>query len=347
MTVSELIPKKSHRGKSAAYETTPINWAPTIPGVLMILIPGEIIALILFPAWRAAFAPWLLLGISIPFAAWLFFYWKIYLSVFVTRSLDKEQITDPRWKPFTFSGWGNEKMKAQIIESELESKDLALYLHGYRSSLGRGESRCLHLHDIGFNVVSLDQRGFGEQQGRVDWTILKVLADIEGLLEEVPKQLGFIPEKFWIYGHSMGGFLTIRLSSHPSSWWENSLKGIILESPATSFPKIIEKHLPGRMGLAMPWIRHILRREYERIHPDLNVRYANAELPFWGIPNLPTLVVQAKDDEVLGSEHFSLVKQYLSDNSDIHLADIPHTSTVDKPERQNIVENWLNEQVNG
>ena len=61
---------------------------------------------------------------------------------------------------------------------------------------------------MGFNVVSLDQRGFGEQKGRVDWTILKVLADIEGLLEEVPKELGFIPEKFWIYGHSMGGFLT-------------------------------------------------------------------------------------------------------------------------------------------
>ena len=48
MTVSELIPKKSHHGKSAAYETTPINWAPTIPGVLMILIPGELIALIFF-----------------------------------------------------------------------------------------------------------------------------------------------------------------------------------------------------------------------------------------------------------------------------------------------------------
>ena len=90
----------------------------------------------------------------------------------------------------------------------------------------------------------------------------------------------------------------------------------------------------------MPWIRHILRREYERIHPDLNVRYANVEL-FLGNPNIPTLVVQAKDDEVLGSEHFSLIKQYLSNNSDIYLADIPPTSTVDKTERQTIVEGWL------
>jgi len=347
LTVSNHIPAKSHRGKSAAYENTPINWAPTIPGVLMILIPGEIIALIIFPEWRGDAAPWLLLGISIPFAAWLFFYWKIYLSVFVTRSLDKQQITDPRWRPFTFSGWGNEKMKAQIIESEDESRDLVLYLHGYRSSLGRGESRCIHLHELGFNVVGLDQRGFGDQKGRVDWTILKVLADIEGLLEEVPKELGFIPERIWIYGHSMGGFLTIRLSSYPSSWWEKSLKGIILESPATSFPKIIEKHLPGKMGLAMPWIRHILRREYERIHPDLNVRYANAQLPYWGIPEVPTLVVQAKEDEVLGSEHFSLIKEHLSHNSEIHLVDIPHTSTIDKFERQKIVEDWINHQING
>ena len=138
-----------------------------------------------------------------------------------------------------------------------------------------------------------------------------------------------------IYGHSLGGFLTIRLSSHPSGWWEKSMQGIILESPATSFPLIIEKKTSGRAVMASPWVRHILRREYQRIHPDLNVGYANAQIPYWGSPKVPILVMQAEDDETLGVDQF--MKEHFSENPDIHiLSEMPHTSKVDVKERRNI-----------
>ena len=154
--------------------------------------------------------------------------------------------------------------------------------------------------------------------------------------------LGFTPKKFWIYGHSLGGFLTIRLSSHSSGWWEKSMQGIILESPATSFPLIIEKKLPGRAVMASPWVRHVLRREYQRIHPDLNVGYANAQIPYWGSPKVPILVMQAEDDETLGIDHYNLLKEHFSENSDIHvLSEMPHTSKVDVKERREILEKWL------
>ncbi len=263
-------------------------------------------------------------------------------SFFTPSGRSKKTITDQRWKEFYFSGWGEERMKAHYLKSEIESEDTILYLHGYNSSLGNGESRCQHINSLGFNVIGLDQRGFGKQKGRHEWTILKVVADIEMLLEEVPNVLGFTPKKFWIYGHSLGGFLTIRLSSHPSGWWEKSIQGIILESPATSFPLIIEKKLPGRAVMASPWVRHILRREYQRIHPDLNVGYANAQIPYWGSPKVPILVMQAEDDETLGIDHYNLLKEHFSVNSDIHvLSEMPHTSKVDVKERREILEKWL------
>jgi len=305
------------------------------------VLAGEILALVTIPGVASNRAYWLALGITAPFVAWFLVYWRVYQSVFVTRRQSAIEPINPGWKPFTFHGWGNETLKAFLLESDEPSEDLLLYLHGYSSRLSRGETRALHLQSLGINVISLDQRGFGSQGRRHDWTLLKVLTDLEGLLNHAPAVLGFTPKRLWIYGHSMGGLLAIRLSSHASGWWADSLRGVVLESPATSFPMIIDSKLPGRAILAKPWVRHILRREHERIHPDLSIRYANAELPYIGIPKVPTLVVQAEEDEVLGEEHFELAREYLSDVAEIRIIDMPHTSRVDTKERQEIVEGWM------
>ncbi len=331
--------------RAAAYAKTPVHWTPSIPTVLSILFIVEILALAVFPELIANSLFIAVVGLSIPFGGWLFVYWKIYLSVFTSPYGSPTEITDPRWHQFNFLGWGGEQMEAFMLKSETQSKDLALYLHGYGSNLGRGETRCQHLASFGMNIVSLDQRGFGKQTGRLDWTLLKVIADAEALLDAVPQQLGFTPDRLLIYGHSMGGFITIRLASHQSGWWEGCLMGIILESPVTSFPKIINEKLPGRMVMSKPWVRHVLRREYERIHPDLNVRYANSELPFWGLPGVPILTLQSDKDEVLGRDHFDLLVEHLGPNksadSQIFILDVPHTSEVDMQIRRDVVDEWL------
>jgi pimeloyl-ACP methyl ester carboxylesterase len=336
--------------RAAAYAKTPVLWTPTIPTVLSIIGTIELLVFFLFPELRTNQFFIGFVGLSIPFAGWLFVYWKIYLSVFTTPFREIADITDSRWQKVSFLGWGDEEMDAYILPSETPSKDLVLYLHGYPSSLGRGESRCLHLHAMGLNVIGLDQRGFGTQNGRMDWTLLKVVADAEALLETAPQYFGFTPERLWIYGHSMGGFITIRLASHTSGWWEHKLQGIILESPVTSFPKIINDKLPGRMVMARPWVRHVLRREHERIHPDLSIRYANTELPYMGIPETQILVMQSEEDDTLGRDHFDLLLKYLSPelgvDSEIHIiSGMPHTSTFDHPERREILESWLEEMI--
>jgi len=331
--------------RAAAYAKTPVRWTPSIPTILSLVFTIEFLSILLWPELKDNRAFVLFVGLSIPVGAWLFVYWKIYLSVFTTPTRNYVDVTDERWRDIRFSGWGEEELKAKILPGADDNRDLILYLHGYSSSLGRGETRCQHLNGLGPHVIGLDQRGFGRQDGRLDWTLLKATADAEALLETAPQYLGFEPNRVWIYGHSMGGFITIRLASHPSGWWEGKLQGIILESPVTSFPKIIDEKLPGRMVMAKPWVRHVLRREYERIHPDLNVRYANSELPYWGTPKVPFLVIQSAEDEVLGLDHYELLTEHLipnDSNSSIHLIEgMPHTATVDQPVRAELVGGWL------
>ena len=331
--------------RAASYLKTPIRWRPSIPTILSIVFSVELMTVLFIPDILKNRAFILLVGLSIPIGGWLFVYWQIYLSVFTTPLRDLIDVKDERWKDVTFRGWGEEELIAKILPGSDTSRDLVVYLHGYSSSLGRGESRCLHLNSLGPHIIGLDQRGFGRQEGRFDWTILKAVADAEALLEEAPKLLGFEPERVWIYGHSLGGFITIRLASHLSDWWEHKLKGIILESPVTSFPMIIDEKLPGRMVMAKPWVRHTLRREYERIHPDLNVRYANSELPYWGLPKVDYLLVQAEEDETLGLDHYELAIKHLNPEdsySSIHLIEgMVHTSTEDSAQRAELVENWL------
>ena len=333
------------KGNSSSYQSTPSDFTPSIPGFLLLVILCELLVFLFIPQASSYGLFWLSIGITAPFFAWFLVYWRVYLSVFVTKQSDPAPRLDARWSPFKFNGWANEILKAYIMESEEESEDLLLYLHGYSSSMFQGETRATHLQSMSINIVSLDQRGFGNQGKRKDWTLLKVLTDIEGLLISIPEVLGFTPRRLWIYGHSMGGLLAIRLSSHPSGWWAQSLRGIILESPVASFPKIIDNLLPGRAVMAKPWVRHILRREHERIHPDLSIRYANAQLPYCGIPKVPILVIQSENDEVLGDDHFELIKLHLQENSEIHVIDMPHSSQFDLDERKQVVEKWMRKRL--
>ncbi|MDG1543121.1 MAG: hypothetical protein P8Q32_04270, partial [Candidatus Thalassarchaeaceae archaeon] len=132
--------------KAAVYQKTPAPWLPSKPKVLTALIVIQVSALVLSPDWREYRIAWIIFGASIPIAGWLAMRWRIYSTVFITPKRSKVKITDSRWEDFSFRGWGDEKMKAHFLRSESGSEETILYLHGYNSSLGRGESRCQHMN---------------------------------------------------------------------------------------------------------------------------------------------------------------------------------------------------------
>ena len=143
----------------------------------------------------------------------------------------------------------------------------------------------------------------------------------------------------------MGGFLALRLGAHPSGWWKSRLAGVIVESPVTSYPLVIERTMPRILRLTMPWVRWILRREHERIHPDLPVRYATAAIPHMGLPSVPVLALQASEDRTLGLVHFDQLSEALTKHHtlcELHVIEgHHHTTEKDTETRKQLIEEWL------
>jgi len=266
--------------------------------------------------------------------------------VLTSPRLMPERVGHPGWTWFRYTGWGGDRLPAYLLESENKSSELVLALHGWGSCAGRIEQRMLHMHDQGMHVLAPDMRGHGSAGLREEWTGLKMLADIELLLDSFQsdaKRLGV--ERIHIYGHSMGGFLALRLASHQSGWWKGMVGSAILESPVTSFPLLIKIIHPGPLGrLLLPLTRKAIRNEYERIHPDLNVRWDGAQVPNWGIPDLPVLVLQAGGDKRIGNAHLNRLTPHLPADAVVQvLTTLDHSSLSDSPERRELLETFLSE----
>jgi hypothetical protein len=67
--------------RAAAYAKTPVRWTPSIPTILSLVFAIEFLSILLWPELKDNRAFVLFVGLSIPIGAWLFVYWKIYLSV--------------------------------------------------------------------------------------------------------------------------------------------------------------------------------------------------------------------------------------------------------------------------
>jgi pimeloyl-ACP methyl ester carboxylesterase len=187
-------------------------------------------------------------------------------------------------------------------------------------------------------------RGHGRCDLTKDWTVLKVIADLESFIDKLAELYEELPSKIHFYGHSAGGLVALRLSSKRSGWWKDRLNTVILESPVTSFPMIIDYMIGPHLKILKPLVRRIIRREMERIHPDLSIRWDDSSVPNIGLPKLPIMVLQAEKDEMLGRKHFDLLVKSLAGRKNsklILVEDLLHTSTKDCNLRKELVEKWL------
>jgi len=340
---NSLLNSAKHSRAASYLPTVSTGWFD-IPVLLTIFLTIELVFLLVEPSIISSPIYWIFIGISIPIASWLILR-KFFLIVILRTPLkERHNLIDERWEEIHFSGWGGDKMIGHHLIAEEGNPNLLLYIHGYGSSMASGESRALHLVGQGMDIVTMDLRGHGNCNLRNNWTPLKVTADIEALLDAVLERYDCPPSNFWIYGHSVGGYIGLRLASYPSSWWTDKVSGLMLESPATSFPLIIEDQIPTILRPTMPWIRQVLRKEYERIHPDLTVRYATAQIPHMGLPkDTPILLLQASVDDRLGRKHYDLLMKYKDQIiCEAYLLDRhTHTSRDDSSQRREHLEKWL------
>lgn len=120
-----------------------------------------------------------------------------------------------------------ERLHAWWMPGSRAEGKVILYLHGNDGNLSTSVSETALLRELGFPVLAVDYRGYGESTGRFP-TEASVYEDAEAALAELLNGQTD-PRNIYVYGHSLGAAIAIELAvRHPE------LGGLIVESGFTS-----------------------------------------------------------------------------------------------------------------
>ncbi len=124
------------------------------------------------------------------------------------------------------SGAEQGELDAWWLPSEKAGAPTMLYLHGNYRNMGNNLEQALRLHQLGYNLLLGDYRGFGKSTGGQP-SEKKVFEDAESLWQYLIKRQP--AGSTFIYGHSLGGAIAIDLAVH-----HPEAAGLITESTFTS-----------------------------------------------------------------------------------------------------------------
>ncbi len=155
--------------------------------------------------------------------------------------------------PETIHGWWIPAPTFPPGTNPLNSADLVLlYLHGNAYNMGANVEVMHRYHRMGFNVVSLDYRGYGRSTGDFP-SERQIYEDVEIFWDYLINQRGINPGNLVVYGHSLGGAIAIELAMrHPE------FAALIVQSSFTSMKEEVKsiaqyKLLPINLILNQPF----------------------------------------------------------------------------------------------
>ncbi len=139
---------------------------------------------------------------------------------------------------------GDERVHAWWVPARGADRPTVLYLHGVRWSLGNNVFRIARWHELGFNVLAIDYRGFGASDGDLP-SEAKVYADARAAWDEVMRREPRAEQRF-IYGHSLGAAVALDLAAST-----DAAAGVIADSGFTTLADVVaESFLPASLLLS-------------------------------------------------------------------------------------------------
>jgi len=136
---------------------------------------------------------------------------------------------------------GDERVHAWWVPAQGADTPTVLYLHGVRWSLGNNVFRIARWHELGFNVLAIDYRGFGASDGDLP-SEAKVYADARAAWAEVMRREPRADQRF-IYGHSLGAAVALDLAAST-----DAAAGVIADSGFTTLADVVaESFMPASL----------------------------------------------------------------------------------------------------
>ena len=270
----------------------------------------------------------------------------IFMEVLTTRFLSgpptrKDALDDDNWMEVKTTR-DNFPVRGKL-RLQNEKAPLMICLHGWSSSTARMSSLMHDFYEMGMHTIALEYRNHGDGAETKEWTSLKIVKDLDKMMEDcIDRNL---VSEVYLYGHSMGSFIIFAASRIcDKSWWNKSVKGAILESPMTSYPEVFRS-----LTTSLPFLRYPLKSRllaaWKKIHPETDpFSWEDSQLPSWGVPNCPLLILQAPNDNVLSPLHLELLLDVLGDRKDVesHIVEgLTHSRSAEDENRDLLVKSWL------
>jgi uncharacterized protein len=106
-----------------------------------------------------------------------------------------------------------------------------LYLHGARWDVRGSAHRMRRMHELGFSVLGIDYRGFGQSTAALPSETL-AYEDARAGWDWLAAQQPTAPR--YVFGHSLGGAIAVHLATDVSD-----AAGLIVEGSFTSIPEVV------------------------------------------------------------------------------------------------------------
>jgi len=148
-----------------------------------------------------------------------------------------------------------------------------LYLHGARCNLGGSNTRMAHLHELGFSVLGIDYRGFGQST--------PALPSERMACEDARAAWAWLAAQHpqaqrYVYGHSLGGAIAVQLVADV-----DDAAGLMVEGTFTSLSALY-----STLSLGPGRLTPMVTQRFEAAQRVSRVR-------------VPLMVVHGSDDELV------------------------------------------------
>ena len=156
-----------------------------------------------------------------------------------------------------------------------------LYLHGSRWNLTGQLFRIEQLHAMGFSVLAVDYRGFGQSRGALP-SERSVYQDALIAWEHLARLQPEAGKRF-IYGHSLGGAVAVNLAHELAGEDRAQAAGLIVESSFTNLGDVAA----AVTNTSLP-VRWLLSQEFDSLSKI-------------GEVGIPVLIAHGRDDRYVPS----------------------------------------------